>query len=234
MFSCHDKPKIQKQEIKSIPKNKDIVPTKMDDSVKIFTLRNSSERYDAVIHVGYCDNSYCKGKGKVEVFEKSTNELVQIFTSEDLFTELDKFKKPTERIHKKYDGQSVIFFDDFNFDSNEDLAIRNGNMSSYHGPSYDIYLSNGKKFVIDSTLTDLVSYNLGMFRIDKKRKRITTYGKSGCCWHIMTEYKYDKKPIKVYEFEETNTAAGDSVKIIERTLVGKKWKIKTYLKPYRD
>lgn len=130
-----------------------------------------------------------------------------------------------------YNEQSPLIFDDFNFDGSEDLAIRNGNNSGYGGPSYDIYVyhSTKKQFVPSDELTSLAYDNLGMFQTDHERKRIITFAKSGCCWHITTEYAViPKKGLqKVYEMEEDATGGGEFVKVITRNLINNKWVSKT-------
>lgn len=133
-----------------------------------------------------------------------------------------------------------MIFDDFNFDGSEDLAIRNGNQSGYGGPSYDVYVYNStrKQFVLSNELTALAYENLGMFQTDHKRKRIITFAKSGCCWHITTEYTVvPKKGLqKVYEMEE-DAMDGEYVTVTTRNLINNKWasqskkyKIKDYYK----
>ena len=155
---------------------------------------------------------------------------------------MDSSQKPSVNIIELYNEQSPLIFEDFNFDGNEDLAIRNGNNSSYGGPSYDVYVFNitKNKFVFSNELTNLVIENLGMFQTDSKRKRLITFAKSGCCWHITTEYKIiPKKGLhKVYELEEDATSAsGEFVTVTTRKWIDnklvknvKKYKIKDYYK----
>lgn len=142
------------------------------------------------------------------------------------FTFLNNDQQPSVNIIQLYDEQSPLVFDDFNFDGSEDLAIRNGNHSGYGGPSYDVYVFHAtkKKFVPSTELTKLATENLGMFDTDAKRKRITTRTKSGCCWHLMTEYEVvpQKGLRKVYELEEDATN-GKTVTVTERKLIKNKW-----------
>ena len=61
-------------------------------------------------------------------------------------------KKSEYRI--AYGNQSVVRFDDFNFDGIVDLAIQNGREGGYSGPSFDIYLYSmaQKKFIANEKL----------------------------------------------------------------------------------
>ncbi|MBP6576436.1 MAG: hypothetical protein KA796_02120 [Chryseobacterium sp.] len=196
-----------------------------------YIIKNGSKRFDAHITVQSCEGDNCGGKGIVKLIDKKTNQLFQTFESDDLSLFLDKNQKPTVNVIQLYNEQSPLIFDDFNFDGSEDLAIRNGNQSGYGGPSYDIYVyhSTKKQFVPSDELTSLAYENLGMFQTDSKRKRLITYAKSGCCWHITTEYAViPKKGLqKVYEFEEDATGGGEFVKVITRNLINNKWVSKT-------
>lgn len=144
---------------------------------------------------------------------------------------MNKDQKPSVNVIQLYNEQSPLIFDDFNFDGTEDIAIRNGNQSGYGGPSYDIYVNNStkKQFVPSEELTALAYENLGMFQTDPERKRIITFAKSGCCWHITKEYAViPKKGLrKVYEMEEDATGDGENMKVITRNWVNNKWVVKT-------
>ena len=196
-----------------------------------YIIKDGSKRFDAHITVQSCKGDDCGGKGIVKLIDKKTNQLFQTFESDDLSLFLDKDQKPTVNVIQLYNEQSPLIFDDFNFDGSEDLAIRNGNQSGYGGPSYDIYVyhSTKKQFVPSDELTSLAYENLGMFQTDSKRKRLITYAKSGCCWHITTEYAIVPKKglVKVYEFEEDATGGGEFVKVITRNLINNKWVSKT-------
>jgi hypothetical protein len=194
-----------------------------------FTINDGSDIYYATISVDTCTNDNCEGKGTVKLFDKKTDKLFQTFTSDDLYFFFDNTKNPTVNIIQLYNEQSPLVFEDFNFDGSEDLAVRNGNNSGYGGPSYDIYVyhRNKKKFVVSEELTRLAYENLGMFQTDRERKRIITFQKSGCCWHITTEYSVVPKKglVKVYELEE-DAQGGEFVIVTTRELINDKWIIK--------
>lgn len=198
-----------------------------------FELKNASKNYDVKINVETCDQEECKGKATIELFDRKTSKKLHTLESEDLNFYLNEDQKPTANIIQLYDEQSPLIFDDFNFDGTEDIAIRNGNESGYSGPSYDVYVFNitKKQFVPSEELTALAHDNLGMFNTDSERKRLITYTKSGCCWHITTEYSVlpQRGLFKVYELEEDATG-GEKVVVTKREFINDKWiqNVKTY------
>ncbi|WP_300672620.1 hypothetical protein [Soonwooa sp.] len=202
-----------------------------------FNLKNASNDFDAKISVQNCEGDTCSGEGTIKLIDKKTKKIFQTLTSEDLYFYLNKNQKPSVNVIEMYGEQSPLIFGDFNFDGSEDVAVRNGNQGSYGGPSYDVYVYNStkKQYVLSEELTDLTYENLGMFETDSSKKRITTYAKSGCCWHIKTEYEVVPKKglVKVSEFEEDATG-GENVKVITRNLVKGKWQTKTKTYKIKD
>lgn len=86
-------------------------------------------------------------------------------------------------------GRAVVM-GDFNFDGNQDIAVPLDNSGQYAGPTYLILLYqplNGH-YQEASLLTQLTRDNLGMFKVDDKQQRLTTFGKSGCCIHYEEDY----------------------------------------------
>ncbi|GAB0157327.1 hypothetical protein CHRYSEOSP005_26000 [Chryseobacterium sp. Alg-005] len=191
-----------------------------------FELKNASENYDVKLKVENCSNVECSGRGSIELFNKRTSQKFQTLTSDNLFFYLNEEQKPTANIIQLYDEQSPLIFEDFNFDGPEDVAIRNGNESGYSGPSYDVYVFNitRKQFVLSEELTALAHDNLGMFNTDPERKRLITYSKSGCCWHLTTEYTVlpQRGLFKVYELEEDATG-GEKVKVTKKEFINDQW-----------
>ncbi|MCW3159711.1 XAC2610-related protein [Chryseobacterium oryctis] len=198
-----------------------------------FELNEASKNYNVKIDVQNCDKEECRGKGKIELFDKRTHKKFQTLISDDLNFYLDKNQMPTANIIQLYNEQSPLIFEDFNFDGTEDVAVRNGNQSSYAGPSYDVYVYNitKKQLVLSEELTNLAYENLGMFHTDAERKRLTTFSKSGCCWHLTTEYTVipNKGLVKVYE-EEEDATGGERVKVTTKEFIDDKWitRIKDY------
>lgn len=197
---------------------------------KNFVIKDGSNRFDVKIAVENCEGDTCSGKGTISLIDKKSKQIFQTLSSDDLYFYLNKNQQPSVNVIQLYNEQSPLIFDDFNFDGSEDIAVRNGNQSSYGGPSYDVYVYNStkKQYVISKELTALAYENLGMFQTDHERKRISTFAKSGCCWHITTEYAViPKKGLqKVYELEE-DAQGGEFVKVTTRNLIKNKWVNKT-------
>lgn len=72
-----------------------------------------------------------------------------------------------------------------------------------------------------------------MFQIDAAKKRIITFNKSGCCYHITSEYMVvpNKELLLVREFIEVVVTSGEKVEVTDRNLVNGKWKEKTKYYP---
>lgn len=198
-----------------------------------FQISDGSANYNVKINVETCSKEECEGKATIDLYNKKTSKLFQTLKSDNLNFYLNESQKPTVNIIQLYNEQSPLIFEDFNFDGTEDLAVRNGNESGYGGPSYDVYVYNitRKRFVLSKELTALAHENLGMFNTDVERKRLITYSKSGCCWHLTTEYAVlpQRGLFKVYELEEDATG-GEKVKVTKKEFINDKWitNIKTY------
>ena len=65
-----------------------------------------------------------------------------------------------------------------------------------------------------------------MFTIDKEKKLLRTFDKSGCCWHITEQYSVvGNRPVKVFEeVEDVNIQDETKIKVTTKTLVGGRWK----------
>lgn len=194
---------------------------------KTFDIKNASKFFDIRIKVEGCDGDYCKGPAEFSFFKKGSSTAYQVIKLDETDMDLSNDGQPLVNTTLLYDKQSVVNVDDFNFDGMEDVALCNGTYGSYNGPSYDIYLSSRKagKFVLSQAFSELGEH-LGMFTVDKKRKLLETFDKSGCCLHYTERYKVvANKPVKVFEEEEDATIPDEKrVKITTKTLVGGKWK----------
>lgn len=192
-----------------------------------FEMKNASKNYDARIEVEKCEDGFCGGKLKIELFKKSTKKPFQVFKLD--YTEFMIEEAQMADTKLMYDYQSVVFIEDYNFDGTEDLAIRDGNNSGYGGPSYQIYLFSprSKKFVHNQAFTDLAqNESLGMFEIDKKKRVLRTFSKSGCCWHQTKEFTVVGNRLK-NTFEETEDATNSDeqrVKILTRKFIKGRWR----------
>lgn len=197
-----------------------------------FVLRQASSVYDVRVKIAACDEDSCEGVATVELIKKSNKALVQKIELANLFLELGDDRKPTANVIELYGDNSGIVFDDFNFDGIQDIALRAGNDGAYGGPSYDImvFSPRQRKFVIHEKLTELASENLGLFRVDRKAKTLTTFNKSGCCWHQTERYVIrNNRPVKVYVVIEDATRADEKVEVTTMRLVNGRWRKTTRL-----
>ena len=114
-----------------------------------------------------------------------------------------------------YGAPGTIDVGDFNFDGREDFAVLSGEDGPYGGPTFTVYLASPSgQFVLSPELGKLTQENLGMFQVDAKKKRLITFAKSGCCFHVMEELAVvHDKPAVVYR--ETEDATG-SLLVITR------------------
>lgn len=192
-----------------------------------FEIKNVSKNYDVRVEVERCEGESCSGRLKVELFKKSAPKPFQIIN----LAETEFAVEEAQLIDGKrmYDHQSIIFFEDYNFDGAADLSIRDGNNSGYGGPSYRIYLFSPRtaKFVFSQPFTDLGQGEyLGMFQIDRKRKKLRAYSKSGCCLHRTDEFIVaGNRPKKIFEELEDATIPDEKrVRITTKSLVNGRWR----------
>lgn len=191
----------------------------------LFNLTNITE-YQMSLTVDHCDDKLCEGKGLVIIKDPKTKKVIQAISSDDLIFFKDSLNKTSTKDTVLYDEQGPVILGDFNFDGHRDLAVRNGNKSGYHGPSYDIYLFNltEKRFVLNQQFTKLATENLGMFFVDPEKKLLTTFTKDGCCWHQSSQYEVINNKIKlVSKLTEDAITKHDIVIITDEKLINGKW-----------
>lgn len=204
---------------------------------KKFEIKNASKNFDASFAVESCDESFCRGKITFSLFRKGETKPFQIIKLADTEFMLEEAELTNTKL--MYDRQSVVFFEDYNFDGKEDLALRDGSNSGYGGPSYQIYLfaPQSKKFVESQPLTDLAQGEyLGMFEVDKKKKLLRNFSKSGCCWHQTREFAVvNNRPKKIFEEIEDATIADEKrVRITTRKLIKGRWQTRVRYVPRQE
>jgi hypothetical protein len=194
---------------------------------KTFELNDTSKYFDIKVKVAKCDDEYCSGKATFSFYKKGGKSAYQVISLPDTLIQLEEGGKPLTNVTVLYDKQSVVDIDDYNFDGMEDVAICDGANGSYGGPSYRIYLSSkaAKQFIYNPAFTALGKH-LGMFTVNKDKKLLETFDKSGCCWHITERYDVvGGKPRKVFEMVEDATISDETkIKITTKTLVKGRWK----------
>jgi len=147
---------------------------------KTYFINDLSEQYSAIIIE---DDTILRIVSKSENFE-------QTFTSTEFQMDIDSSLILGKDSIELFEENGSLIFDDFNFDWSEDIAIRNGSYGPYGGPTYDIYVyhTNKNKFVPSKELSQLTFENLGMFECNHEKEILTTFSKSGCCWHSTKDY----------------------------------------------
>ncbi len=176
-------------------------------SQHIFTVDDFSKDYYGKISIE--DTSEAFSKGWIAIYEKKTNkELIKV-TSDELAPSLTNGQLKSN-MRKLYNEQSLIIYNDFNFDGINDFAIEDGQNSCYHGPSFQIYLGHlgrTNEFTYNEDFTRLAQDYCGMFEVNRKEKKINTMTKSGCCWHQYSEFIIENnKPKAVKILEEDLTS----------------------------
>jgi hypothetical protein len=154
--------------------------------------------------------------GSVSVFERRSGKRILHVESEELTLDLDDGQVTPNVKEVPYGHQSVLIYEDFDLDGRKDLALMDGQNSCYHGPSFQIFLRRGARFVHSAAFTSLAQEYCGMFTVDAKAKRIYQMSKSGCCSHQF--YTWDvvnREPLLREVIDET--LAMSTPEYLERT-----------------
>lgn len=153
-----------------------------------FSLQDFSERYRATLEVSAQDDVF--RPGIIKVYDKKSGAtLIQVQSDELVLDTNAKTGEVKANVHElPYGEQSVLIYEDFNFDGIKDLALMDGQNSCYHGPSFQVFLGTADGFRHSDSFTDLAQNNCGMFGFDAKSKQISTMTKDGCCMHEMATY----------------------------------------------
>lgn len=192
-------------------------------------LKGESKKYDLKVKIDSCKTSddICYDKGTVYVMRKNQTEPFQTIEMEEMYLTLDTGKtldgKPVELGKDELYGVS---FYDYNFDGMEDLVVSNGNYKPYGGISSNVYLYTKGKFVKHAGLSELETEYMTV-EVDRKRRIIEAFVKSGCCFHETTRFRLiNNKLVKIYVYTE-EWQDSDTATVTTETLVGKKWIRKT-------
>jgi hypothetical protein len=206
-----------------------------------FRAANVSARYDAVVEVAGCGGadqdfvgSACGGPGKVSLYRKGSKRPFQVLRLPNLWLNRETAAHGPETAEPPrglYAEEYGLVFEDFNFDGREDLAVCNGRDAGYGGPSYTVFLFDPKsgRFVENGRLSGLAEGPyLGLFFPDPKKKTLTAYSKSGCCYHETATFKVvGNRPVLVEQVIEDATPTGGAdegfVLVTTRKRVGRRW-----------
>ncbi|MEN7547191.1 hypothetical protein AAG747_04685 [Rapidithrix thailandica] len=155
-----------------------------------YEIKGFSEKYKGILTIekGY-ENEVFK-KGNIAIIESKTNAKIVEIDAEELFFDLDSIGNvKTNVLELPYGEQSILIYQDFNFDGIKDLAVMDGQYSCYHGPSFQVYLEIDNKLILSPEFTRLAQEYCGMFQTDYETETIHTMTKSGCCWHQFSTFK---------------------------------------------
>lgn len=179
-----------------------------------FVFDKIAKHYRFAVHLyQHCDAKQasegggCDAPARLTITAKDNSRAPQVIYLARLLMPFLSDGKPLANSNVLYDDQGVINVGDFNFDGQEDFAVQVGNDGSYGGPNFDVYLNVGGKFVYNGDLSELTQESLGFFNVFPNLHQLTTFEKSGCCWHQTTSYHViDNKPVA---FERTIEDARD-------------------------
>ncbi|WP_298546794.1 hypothetical protein [uncultured Aquimarina sp.] len=168
-----------------------------------YFIEDFSDEYYGKVYVNQGFENEVFKQGKIIIYKKKTKkEIIKINSEELAFEHNEKGAIKTNTLQLPYGEQSVLIYEDFNFDNIKDLAIQDGQFSCYHGPSYQIYLGKTNGFTHSPEFTQLAQEYCGMFQVDYETKKIFTRTKSGCCWHQFSEYIIENDLPKVILISE--------------------------------
>jgi len=166
----------------------------------VFDVRDLSRKFDVKIEVAELKYGSWQGNAIFSIFKKGANIPFQIIRLKDTSVVVDSNGKPTfTTVSAKSDGKwSSLYFEDFNFDGVEDLAVPDGRNGGYGGTSYRIYLWSKKsqKFRFSKSMSRLAQGPyIGIPEAYKKGRTLTVGSKSGCCMHFKETYRvFNGKP----------------------------------------
>ncbi|WP_239690270.1 XAC2610-related protein [Pseudomonas syringae] len=153
-----------------------------------YTVQDFSDRYRATLDISASDETF--RPGVISVYNKAGGaQLIRVQSNELVLGTDPKTGKVKTNVHElPYGEQSVLIYQDFNFDGIKDLAVMDGQNSCYHGPSYQVFLGTADGFRHSDSFTRLAQNNCGLFSVDEKTRKIETMTKDGCCWHQTSTY----------------------------------------------
>ncbi len=194
IVSCNPK-KSETAEFQEVSANES--EENIEPSPNTFIIKGFSDEYYGKLYVE--DQNEVFTPGWIAIYRKSDNkELIKV-ESEELAFSLHEGEVKANIQELPYGEQSIIIYDDFNFDGIKDFAIMDGQESCYHGPSFAIYLGNKKNdFDHDGEFSRLAHEYCGMFNYDPEEKMISVMTKSGCCWHQFSQFAVENNiPVEI-------------------------------------
>lgn len=170
----------------------------------------SPQFYGTLTLTGQGDEVF--SSGVIRIYSSKTRQKIIEVSANELSYNLQNGKIKTNVKELPYGEQSLLMYEDFNFDGRKDLAIMDGQNSCYHGPSFQIFLAAGNTFKRNPELTRLAQDYCGMFDVDHQNKRLNVMTKDGCCWHQFESYSLLKdKPV----LERREEIGGDNSGLLD-------------------
>ena len=112
------------------------------------------------------------GSGTITIKDKKSNNDLIVQNSESIGIELHDGKAKANILETPYGEQSVIMYEDYNFDGVKDFAISDGHKSCYGGLSFQVYLAKDGMFVLNKSFTRLAQeYIVVCLMLTLKKRR---------------------------------------------------------------
>ena len=149
-----------------------------------FQITGLPKGWQARITIAQCEGEQCSGKGQISLTSRAVQ---QTFDREDLSFYVPNLTAQQTTLTYQ---NSPLTLTDFNFDGTLDLAIDRGHEGPYGSMAYDIYVQTLKgKWVYSQELSELTDQFMGLPEVNAKRKTLTTWAKSGCCYHVSSTWR---------------------------------------------
>jgi hypothetical protein len=196
-----------------------------------FSVTSASKAHDFRLHLPHgcekelADTDICEGEATLSVYPKGRTKEKQVLS----FANVSVVRLAADELlvnsAELGDYQSSLVLSDFNFDGHEDLAVQVGQDGPYGGATFQVFLYQPRqgKFKLSESLSALTKENLGLFQRDEARKRIATFTKSGCCYHVTQEYEFvGSNPVVVTRYiEDATQPEGFVTETFERLVKGR-------------
>ena len=192
--------------------------------------------YDLTVKLSSCgdEEDRCSGPALIRIYRKGAAAAFQSLSlpSVEVYRETVEHNDETSSNPRGLYAEEYSFVgNDFNFDGLEDFAVCNGRDGGYGGPSYNVFLFDKRsgRFVENRRLSRLTEgVYLGLFFPDAKKKRLTAYSKSGCCYHETDVFALvNNRPVLVEKVVEDATPWGGApegfVLVTTKRRVGGRW-----------
>jgi hypothetical protein len=176
-------------------------------------------------HSRYPDSGLCEGAATLTIYAKNGKRTPQTLDFENISLILEEHRDSLDNGELPFLHQSSLVVDDFNFDGREDFAVQVSQDGPYGGPTFRVYLYQSKteRFELSRSLSKLTEQSLGFFQLDRQKKQILTFTKSGCCYHESRAYEWFRdRPIVVTRYVEDATSTdGFTTETTERLVRGR-------------